>query len=68
LNFSKECLFFTIIPNTITYHSIKMPWTHFKGLLSQNCGCVVRFEVFTAVTIQVKVFWIVIPCSVVVRY
>jgi hypothetical protein len=28
----------------------------------------VRFKVFTAVKIQVKVFWVVTPCSVVVGY
>jgi hypothetical protein len=27
-----------------------------------------RFEVFTVVKIQVEVFWVVIPCSVAVRY
>jgi len=27
-----------------------------------------RFEVFTAVKIQVQVFWVVMPCSVAVRY
>jgi hypothetical protein len=27
-----------------------------------------RFETFVAVTIQVKVFWFVMPCSVVVGY
>jgi hypothetical protein len=27
-----------------------------------------RFEIFTAVKIQVEVFWVVMPCSVVVGY
>jgi hypothetical protein len=31
-------------------------------------NAVVRFEVFMAVKIQVKVFWVVIPCSAVVGY
>jgi hypothetical protein len=28
---------------------------------------VVRFEIFTAMTIQVMVFWVVIPCTDVVQ-
>jgi hypothetical protein len=32
----------------------------------KNFTQVMRFEVFTAVKIQVEVFWVVIPCSVVV--
>jgi len=28
----------------------------------------VRFEVFTAVMIQVEVFWVVMPCTVGVEY
>jgi hypothetical protein len=35
--------------------------------LTQN-NRYVRFEVFTAVKIQVKVFWVVTPCSVVVGH
>jgi len=27
-----------------------------------------RFQLFTAVKIQVEVFWVLTPCSVVVRY
>jgi hypothetical protein len=32
------------------------------------CCQVEKFEIFTAVKIQVKVFWVVMPCSIVVGY
>jgi hypothetical protein len=38
--------------------------------LNENVGNVsyVRYEVFMVVKIQVKVFWVVMPCSDVVEY
>jgi hypothetical protein len=35
---------------------------------TKNSNLIQRFEVFTAVEIQVEVFWVVTPCSVVVGY
>jgi len=37
-------------------------------MLQTELNFSVRFEVITAVKIQIKVFWVVTPCSVAVRY
>jgi hypothetical protein len=39
-----------------------------QGHLNANLNSETRFEVCTAVKIQVAVFWIMAPCSVVVGY
>jgi hypothetical protein len=48
--------------------SIRIASYHDRLMCIQNLHIHVRFQVLMALTIQVEVFWVVTPCSVVVGY
>jgi hypothetical protein len=51
----------------VTPHYIFNTFTA-MGILMETLPASASFEVFTAVMFQVKVFWVMMPCSVVVGY
>jgi hypothetical protein len=48
--------------------SFYLVWCNFKALHSQICISQVGFEVLTAVSMKIAVFWVVAPCSLVEVY
>jgi len=56
-----------VVTYSYNLHGSNILWCHY-GLNSEGINKYVSFVVFTAVKIQIEVFWVVMPYSVAVGY